>query len=203
MKQIVYLLTVLTFIACGQAEKQKDESQFDARAIELNDKGTELVMTFDKDSIEKAIELFDQATKIDSNYYLAYWNKCVYLNKLGRRNEALKTLQKLEELKPTNPDLKVTAGIVLELNGDSLSAKQKFLEADKFYSNIIDSLANKKTNLYWNTLVNKAVNLKLLGQVDEANRLLKIAKSGIADDSIKEMIESLIAMSRSDLLHLN
>lgn len=133
MKQIVYLLTILTFIACGHTEKQKEESQIDAKAIELNDKGIELVMTFDKDSIAKAIELFDQATKIDSNYYLAYWNKCVYQNKLGRRNDALKTLQKLEELKPTNPDLKVTAGIILELNGDSLSARQKFLEADKFY----------------------------------------------------------------------
>ncbi len=199
MKQTIFILTILIFISCGQTEKQKDESQIDKRAIELNKKGIELAMTFDNDSIKKAIELFDRATKIESEYYLAYWNKLVNQNQLGQKNEAFETLKKLEELRPNNPDLKVTAGIFLALNGDSLSARQKFLEADKIYTSIIDTLT-QKTDPYQTTLTNKAVNLKLLGQEAKANKILKAVKTEMTDDNLKEMIESYITMTRTELL---
>ena len=91
MKQILNILTVLIFISCEQTKKQKDESQIDGRAIELNKKGIELPMTFNNGSIEKAIK----PTKIEPDYYLAYCNKLVHQNQLGQRIEAFETLKKL------------------------------------------------------------------------------------------------------------
>lgn len=196
MKQTIFILTILTFISCG---KQKSESQIDGRAIDLNNKGIELAMTFNNDSIKKAIQLFDQATKIESEYYLAYWNKLIYQNQLGQKDEAFETLKKLEELRPNNPDLKVTAGVFIELNGDSILARQKFLEADQIYKNIIDTLT-RKTDPYQTTLTNKAVNLKFLGQEDEANKILKTVKTEISNENLKEMIENFISMTRTELL---
>jgi len=192
-------MTIFTFISCGQTEKKKGNFQVDETAKELNNKGVELASTFNNDSIKKAIQLFDQATEIQPDFYLAFWNKFVYQNQLGLKNEAFITLERLEELRPTNPDLKVTAGILIELKGDSLSARQRFLEADQIYTSIIDTLT-RKTDPYQTTLTNKAVNLKFLGQEDEANKILKAIKTEISDDNLKEMIESFISMTRKELI---
>jgi tetratricopeptide (TPR) repeat protein len=199
MRQVFYILTILTFISCGETKKKEEANQIDKRAIELNDKGIELAMTFDNDSIKKAIELFDQATKIEPDYYLAYWNKLVFQNHLGQKTEAFKTINKLENIRPNNPDLKVTKGVLIELNGDSLSARQKFLQADKIYTSILDTLTNK-TDPQKMTLMNKAVNLKFLGREDEGNKILEDIKTETKEENLKEMFETLIRMTRKELI---
>ena len=143
MKQVIYILTILTSISCGQTENKKEKNQVDERAKELNNRAIELTMTFNNDSILKAIELFDQATELQPDYYLAHWNKFVFQNQLGQTSEAFETLKKLETIRPNNPDLKVTAGVLIELNGDSLSARRKFLQADKIYTTILDTLTSE------------------------------------------------------------
>lgn len=199
MRQVFYILTILTFISCGETKKKGEANQIDKRAIELNDKGIELAMTFDNDSIKKAIELFDQATKIEPDYYLAYWNKLVFQNHLGQKTEAFETINKLENIRPNNPDLKVTTGVLIELNGDSLSARQKFLQADKIYTSILDTLTNK-TDPQKMTLMNKAVNLKFLGREDEGNKILEDIKTETKEENLKEMFETLIRMTRKELI---
>jgi len=199
MKQVIYILTILTFISCGHTENKKEKNQVNERAKELNNKGIELTMTFNNDSILKAIELFDQATELQPDYYLAHWNKFVFQNQLGQTSEAFETLKKLETIRPNNPDLKVTAGVLIELNGDSLSARQKFLLADKIYTTILDTLTGE-TDPQKKTLMNKAVNLKFLGREDEGNKMLEDIKAETKDENLKEMFETFIRMTRKELI---
>ncbi len=199
MKQVINILTVLTFISCGQTKNKKEKNQVDERAKELNNKGIELAMTFNNDSILKAIELFDLAIELQPDYYLAHWNKFVYQNQLGQKSEAFETLKKLETIRPNNPDLKATAGVFIELSGDSLTARQKFLHADQIYTIILDTLTNK-TDPHKMTLMNKAVNLKFLGREDEGNKILEDIKAETDDENLKEMFESFIRMTRKELI---
>lgn len=193
------MLTVLTFISCGQTGNNEEKNQVDERAKELNNRGIELTMNFNNDSILKAIELFDQATALQPDFYLAYWNKFVYQNQLGQKSEAFETLKKLETISPNNPDLKATAGVFIELSGDSLAARQKFLQADQIYTSILDTLTNK-TDPQKMTLMNKAVNLKFLGLEDEGNKILENIKAETNDENLKEMFETFIRMTRKELI---
>lgn len=200
MKQIIYISTILAFISCGQTENKKAENRIDERAKELNNKGIELSMTFNDDSIKKAIELFNQATDLQPDFYLAHWNKFVYQNQLGLKSEAFETLKELETLRPTNPDLKVTAGIFIELSGDSITARQKFLQADQIYSTILDTLTNT-TDPHKITLTNKAINLKFLGREDEGNKILENTRNETDDENLRDMIEMYLRMTRKELIH--
>lgn len=199
MKLIFFIWSLFIFLACSTNEKNIYDSENKKKAIELNNKGIELASNLNADSIEKAIELFNQATQLDPDYYLAYWNKYVYQNQLGKKKDALETLTKLEDLKPNNADLKVTAGIFLELNGDSLSARQKFLVAEELYFKTLDTV-ELNSNTYYSILTNKAVNLKYLGQNDEANKLLIKVKNETNEESLKEMTTYFISLSRKELL---
>jgi tetratricopeptide (TPR) repeat protein len=199
MRQIFYILAIFTFISCGQTGNQSDKISIDEKAKELNNRGVELAMTFDNDSILKAIELFDRATIIQPDYYLAYWNKFVYQNQLGLSKQAYITLQNLEKLKPENPDLKVTDGIFLELNGDSLAARKKFIEADKIYKTILDTLTENADPLQ-TILTNSAVNLKLLGQVNKGDQILKEISRKMTDENFKQMVDNFATMTRQELI---
>ena len=199
MKQVIYILTILTFISCGQTENKKEKNLVDERAKELNNRGIELTMTYNNDSILKAIDYFNQATELQPDFYLAHWNKFVYQNQLGQITEAFETLKKLETIRPNNPDLKATAGVFIELSGDSLTARQKFLKADQIYTSILDTLTNE-TDPQKMTLMNKAVNLKFLGREDEGNKILEDIKAETKDENLKEMFETFIRMTRKELI---
>ncbi len=199
MKQVIYIMTILTFISCGQTENKKEKNLVDERAKELNNRGIELTMTYNNDSILKAIDYFNQATELQPDFYLAHWNKFVYQNQLGQITEAFETLKKLETIRPNNPDLKATAGVFIELSGDSLTARQKFLKADQIYMSILDTLTNE-TDPQKMTLMNKAVNLKFLGREDEGNKILEDIKAETKDENLKEMFETFIRMTRKELI---
>jgi tetratricopeptide (TPR) repeat protein len=199
MKQIICILTILIFFSCGRIENKRSDNKVDIKAKELNDKGVELAMSFQNDSIKRAIELFNQAIDLQPDFYLAYWNKFVFQNQLGQKSEAFETLKKLETLKPNNPELLVTTGIFIELRGDSSTARQKFLKADQIYTSIIDTLS-QKTVTYQMTLTSKAVNMKFLGQEDEANKIFENVISQNSNSNLKEMSEKLKTMTRKELM---
>ncbi len=199
MKQIFYILTIMVFISCGHPDKKVEKFQIDKKAKELNNQGVELAMTFNNDSILEAIRLFDQATNIQPDYYLAYWNKFVYQNQLGLTSNAFETLKILEKLKPRNPDLKVTAGIFIELSGDSVKAREKFIQADQIYTTMLDTLSTE-ADPFQTIMTNKAVNLKLLGRENEGNKILKDISSKISDENFKELIDNFTKMTRKELI---
>lgn len=199
MKLILLIATFVTLTSCAQGVKQENKVLIDPNAQRLNDSAVALASTSNHDKKLEAVKLLDKATEIQPDYYLAHWNKMAYQNELGLTKDAFLTLKKLEELRPEYPDLKVIAGIFLELNKDSLKARNKFLEADKIYQAILDTLS-KGADPYQTTLMNKAVNLKFLGREKEGNEILAGIQQGQTDENLRGMIEEFIRMSRRELM---
>ena len=199
MKILYYILFLGVFISCEKAKKENEKTEINKQAFDLNNHGAKLILTQNNDSILKAIELFNEAIKIQPNYYLAYWNKFTFLNKLGKTETAFETLKQLEKLKPNNPSIKVVAGIFIEQNKDSLEARNKFLEADKIYNNILDTL-KFKNDPNQSILTNKAVNLKLLGRESEGNEILKEISNKTTNENFKKNIDNFVTMSREDII---
>lgn len=154
-------------------------------------------MNSEPDSIRNAIKLFEQAVELDSNYFTAYWNKFVYENQLGKFDDAFKTLEKLEKLKPEAPYLKTFLGISMWSRGDTVDAKHKFMEADVLYSAVLDTM-QQGTNPFWSLQLEKAKNLKFLNKDIEANKVLEYIKNNVDKD--KEDEEMFIELADTILL---
>lgn len=187
------------FISCGQKKNVNRQIQIDEQALQLNDSAASLAVTFEHDKVLKAIELLDQATRIQPDYYLAYWNKMVFQSQIGRTEEAIETLNKLEEIKPKDPDLKTLLGVYIELNKDSLQARQKFMEAENLYSRIFDTL-KIESDLYSFHLTNRAINFKLLGFEKDAEETFQSVKKEQTNQDLQEMILEFQNLDRKELL---
>lgn len=87
---IIKCLLPIVFVivlACGCKDKRQ-------RAIELNDKGVELMMTLVPDTLEMALELLDKAIATDSTLITPYFNKANCLINLNRKMEAIRTYER-------------------------------------------------------------------------------------------------------------
>ena len=198
LRLILSIVTILTLFSCGQRSKE-NEASIEPKARELNDSAVSLYMTFDKDNTLKAIELLDKATEIDSDYFLAHWNKYVFQNELNLKDQAFKTLKTLELLSPENPELIMASGAFHENNGVSSTAIEKYRKANNLYESIMDTI-NKNGIQYLMLESNRAINLIFLGQEVEGREILKELYNNESDEAIREMIQSFLTLSREDFL---
>jgi tetratricopeptide (TPR) repeat protein len=195
MRFLAYLL-LFGFSACGQQTDSK-KSIIDPKARKLNDSATTIVMK--QQDYAKAISLLDQATEIDRNFLTAYVNKLSFQLQLKQFEKALQTALKLKELKPTAPDYYVTIGMVYSYKGDSALAKDYFTEATKRYDAVLDTM--KKVNKAYDLLLmNKAVNLILVGQQQEGSEILKQLYTKEKNDINREMIALFMNKSKQEIL---
>jgi len=202
MKHLLLILTILIFHSCNNIDKKNDKIQVNEEAMNFNNKGIQLASTFENDSILKAIELFDKAIELQPDFLSAYWNKFIFLNQLGKTDDAFKTIKAIEKLRPDNPDYKLQVGIFTELSGDSITARKYYIKAEKIYENILDTLtkSNDELSTYQSTLMSKAINLKLLGQEREATNILKNISQNITNDDYKNMVDNFIVMNRKEII---
>ena len=150
---------------------------------------------------DKAISLLEQAILIDSNYFTAYRNKLSFQIVLKDYNQALKTAIKISQLRPSNPDYYVTIGLLYEIQGDSVSSKKQFIEAEKQYDKMLDTitLSNKNYNML---LMDKAINLIYLGEQQKGNDILKQLYNDQKESSLKEMLASYINKSKGEIIKM-
>lgn len=198
MKCIKSLATAAVLLVLGACGQHAIEAEQQAKL--LTDSAMNLASSSSKsEDLQKSIELLDAAIAKSKTYYDAYWNKLIIQNQLGLRNEAYATLEKLQELRPTNPDLKATAGVFLLLKGDSVAAKQKFTEADKLFSNVIDTLHNIN-DPYQTYRVNKAINLRFLGNEQEAQLLFDSVYKLSDNPTLLAFVYKMRTMPRAEML---
>lgn len=170
-------------------------------ALALNDSAVQLTAeTSDTQAILQALALWNQALALDSLYYAAAWNKMLFENRLGYLAAAHKSVAHCERIRPENPDVKVMAGIINERSGDSLLAREKYLEADVLYKKLLNQLS-ATTSDYQEMLVSYAVNLKLLGFENDANGLLKELMERKGNGSVAMLAASFRQMPRATLLN--
>ncbi|MDR1679191.1 MAG: hypothetical protein LBR81_05365 [Prevotellaceae bacterium] len=193
MKLIPYIL-FLFFIACNGTNTQN-------KAQQLNDSAVSMSLLGDTAKVTAAIELLNKATAMQSDYYVAYWNKLIFQRQLGLMDDAFSTLKIMEQLNPENPDLKTMLGSVYEkYKKDTIQAVNKYKEADLLYKSILDTLSSESIS-YQNMLINYAINTKLLGQENNAKTILTSIIQDSNNEDFNELIDaSLVRKTRIELL---
>jgi tetratricopeptide (TPR) repeat protein len=131
--KFILILLLFGLFACGQTGGKHTINPY---AIKLNDSAARMTFQMTDSGYQKAILLLDQATAIDSNYFLAYYNKLIFQSQLGQYDKALATSKNLIRIRPGAPDLHLTSGALYEKIGDTVSAKYNFEEALSLYNSI-------------------------------------------------------------------
>lgn len=195
MRQLVLFL-LIGFSACSQQPEKKKYS-IDPRARQFNDSAISITM-YSQD-YKSAIQLLDEAIKIDSNYYIAFVNKLSFQVELNQFDKALETAKELHRIKPAAPDNFSLIGMLYEKIGDTLLSKQYFKDAGAQFNKILDTM-NVKNKYYEILLMNKAVNLIFMGDQQKGNDMLKQLYNKTNDEAYREMLASLINKSRQEIL---
>jgi tetratricopeptide (TPR) repeat protein len=198
LQSITTFLLIILY-ACGQNQVK---NKVDRTAIELNNKAMTLVAFIDNvDSSKKAILLLDQATAIDSNYFLGHYNKLMFFNQLKQIDKAIFTVNKLIQLRPSAQDLYLTAGILYEQIGDTLSSKAFFAKSLAICSSILDTISatNKDFEI---VLGNKATNLIMLDSQNKATEILKMLYDKQTDQEVRKNTLLLMNKNKKQLLEI-
>ncbi|MGN6601600.1 MAG: tetratricopeptide repeat protein [Ginsengibacter sp.] len=195
MRLLIFFL-LITLGACGQ-QSQNQKHSIDPKAGRLNDSA--LAIMAHSEDYDKAIALLDQAIAIDSNFYLAFWNKTNFQLELNQFDSALATVKNLNRIKPESPDYFFLVGIIDYKMGDTISSQRFFQQSENRYESILDTM-NTSSKQYRNMLMTKAVNLKIIGQQQEGNAILKTLLDSEKDDFQKEMINSMMTESKERIL---
>jgi tetratricopeptide (TPR) repeat protein len=193
---IIFLLFGL--FSCGQTISKHTVNPY---ARKLNDSALRMTLQTNDSCYQKAIFLFDQATAVDSNYFLAYWNKLVFQCQLKQYKKAVITSENLIRIRPIAPDLYFTRGGLYERINDTLSAKIDFQKALSLYDNILDtmSVGNRDYDMLF---MNKAVDLIMLGEQIKGNELLKQLYDRQTDEGYKDLTLSFMNKNRKEVLEM-
>ena len=195
MRLSIFFL-LITLSACGQ-QSEKHKHSIDPRAGRLNDSALSIMMH--SQDYNKAIALLDQATAIDSNFYMAFWNKTNFQLELNQFDSALATAKNMNRIKPESPEYFFVAGIIYDKMRDTISSQKYFQESENLYEKILDTL-NTSSKEYSNMLMNEAVNLKIIGQQQKGNDILKRLRENEKNGFQKEMLDSMINESKEQIL---
>lgn len=195
-------LLLITFYSCGQnAGNYKPDPQ----AVKLNNQAMTLVDYIENpDSSIKAIALLDKATTIDSNYFLGHFNKLMFFFSTKQYDKAIVTNNKLIQLRPFAHDLYLRCGFLYEHTGDTISAAKYFRKSLTLVTIPLDTM-NKQNRDFEMFTTNQAINLIMLNDSAEANRILKTLYDNTPDDPAfdnvgKKYIQSLMNKNKKQLI---
>ncbi len=192
----IYIIPLLFLWSCGA---NKESAPINKTAILYCDSAMVLSSTEGVAGYPKAIDLLDKATSIDSNYYLAYWNKLSLLSVLKKYDRALLAAKHLIRANPTNPDIYVTTGALYERLEDTISANKYYNNGLELYNKIFDTM-NAETPNYDMLLMNKGITLVLMGKDKEGNEVLKKIYDRQTDKDYKETLLGFMNKSKVEIL---
>ena len=173
----------------------------DPKAIALGRKIEPLVQYLnDKDSCRKAITYLDSATGIDSDYFLGYDNKLMFLNRLGDYKSGLAAINQLIRLRPNAHDLYLNKGIFYEKLNDSVNAAKCFEKSLSICNAVLDTMSSQNRD-YILFLTNKICNQIFLGQSREAGKTFEESRKNIIDENLADLLKQFYPLSRQELLN--
>lgn len=201
MKLVFYLclISCLLSSSCNSKSQKNDYN----KAEQLNERALSLGLLGDTIQIMEAIQLLNEATNIQPDYYAAYWNKLTFQRQLGLIDDIFLTLKAVEQFRSKDPYLKTQLGAFYELyKGDTIRGKIRYEEADLLFISILDTI-NPNSIEYEGAITSYALNLKLLGREEEANRILcsHIKNYDEEYDEYKLLMETFIKSTRKELLN--
>ena len=123
----------------------------------------------------------------------------MFLYSLKEYGKAVETLNECIRLNPSAQDLYLTGGILYERVGDTASAKEYFRKSLTICNNVLDTISTK--NRDFDMLVsNKAINLIMLDDSAEADKILKTLYGKQQDEEMKKMILSVMNKTKKELI---
>jgi tetratricopeptide (TPR) repeat protein len=195
--EITLIVVLFSLSTCAQKE---NNHKVDPAAVRLNNMAMELDIQ-NSDSASKAILFLDSATAIDSNYYLAYYNKLIFLNQLRQYNKAIIAINNLIRLQPYANVFYFNGGIIYEKIGDTISSRNYFQKSLAICTKVLDTMKVENRN-YEMLVANKAVDLIMLGEKEEGNLLLIQVYENQTDKSQKAMALSFMNKSKSEIVEM-
>ena len=163
-------LLLISLYSCGQNSTKHTVNPL---AVKLNDEAMTLVDHLDNiDSCKKGLYLMDKATSVDSNYFLGYWNKCMFQYKLKQYDKLILTYKQILRITPNAHDVYLACGLIYEKIGDSISAKNFFKKSLAICSPVLDTMS-RKNRLYSMLVMNKGCNLILLGEQSKGTEVFQ------------------------------
>lgn len=190
----LYKILILTFsviiFSCS------NDGEPSPRAKHLNNKAMKILMeNFDlsEEQIDEGIRLLDEATDIEPDYYLAYWNKMTFLFMKNDYKRLLETNKELQKQNNFQPYLIVQEGLIYELKGDSLTSKEKYKKGIAKYDSIINNTDSVSMELKWELIQC----LTMSNKEEKARKaLLKLKK----DYPEKELLKEFPFQTKKELL---
>ena len=115
LRSIFKLVAVLMLIAVTSCKQEVTYQKPNPAAVQLNGQAMDLIrFNENPDSAAKALALLDKATTIDSKYFLAYFNKLMFLSPFKKIDEEIRINNKLITLRPDLLDLYLYGGLWYE-----------------------------------------------------------------------------------------
>jgi tetratricopeptide (TPR) repeat protein len=148
---------------------------------------------------KRLMSLLDQALKIDSNYWVAYWSKFSYQSQWKKHVEAVKTGEKLLKFFPNESMIKLAVAEQYDDIGDTTVAKKYYNEVLTVFNKALDTMSINNRNrslIEWQ----KADVLILLHQSENVQSFLKKLYDKETDDLNKRTIKAMMNRTRAEIL---
>jgi tetratricopeptide (TPR) repeat protein len=200
MKRVPVLILAIFILCSSCVHLQKGVNP---EAKKLGDQAFNLVWgkpNAGEDSLKKAIVLLDQAIKLDSNFYEAYYNKFAFQTELKDYKGALLTCFEMQRLRPKMIEITAIVGAAYERAGDSISAIRYYTSALATYNKLLDTIRTKNRD-YKTLMAERASTLIMLHRQAEANAIFKQLADAEIDPNSKKSYLSLMNKSRYQYLY--
>jgi len=156
------------------------------------------VSQYKKAQYEKAIGLLNKATQIDSNYFIAYFNKIGAQSYLKRYQDAVITAKELLRLTPNDATTKYLVAGIFYKTGDTTRARAYYQEYLNYCDKKLDTMSVKNRH-YKNMQLQKGLVLILLDQQGKGREIFKKLYEE-ADDWEKDTYSLYMRVTKADIL---
>jgi tetratricopeptide (TPR) repeat protein len=199
LKNII-IITATMYLVVNFSCRQSSKTKINPEAVKLCTEATRLsIFAKYPDSSKKALILLDKATEIDSNYYLGYFNKFLFLSNLKQFEKSVLAATNLIRLEPNAHDIYIIRGIFYEKIGDSISSTKDFTKSLNICNKVLDTMKTNNQD-YELIMMNRGVNLILLNKNDEADIFLKRINDLQKEGELKNITQSMIGMNKFQLI---
>jgi tetratricopeptide (TPR) repeat protein len=196
---ISLLVVVIIFLTAGCSHSKK----INPEALKLNNEAVQLFMdSVGMDSgrpLKKAINLLNQAIKIDSNYLIAYRNKFDYQIALKQLDSAIATGKQLIRLAPQDGTIRLRVGMAIERAGDTVRSVKYYKDALALLNKRLDTM-NVRNKNYEFTQESKGAALILLNQPEKGHKILQDLYNS-SEPKERERLQMAMNMNRHEIIY--
>lgn len=194
MKKLIALIIsfLIAMALRGQGLKEHKVAAVNQTAIQFNDSAVAIIsQPYDSFNYSIALSLLETAIRIDSNFYVAYWNKLSVESQLRKYKQAIETGMKLIAFNPREPQFYGLVGSWYFRIGDSVSSTKYYNQAVILYDQALDTIDTNKIEFKL-FKVNRAAILIMLNRSEEAHEILRQMQNIETDEVIKNLIEMVL-----------